>query len=310
MELTYKILWFENEPRWIKSKIDEISNIVENENFIFEVNTFKKEEDFTGNYNDYDFILVDLKLNDGTKGTKIIQDIRSGECYTDVLFYSQEGEEKLRQEIIKESLEGVFFCHREDFLEEFKKIFLKTLKKVQHPNNLRGLVMAETCDLDKLKKKILKEYFSLNHSKQLELEQKIHEKIEEFIKQNIDRINHYRKELFSINVEKSKERSEKAILEMIDESFFDFSKKARTIKNLIEFMGLDIDFDFEDYNSSIIEKRNKLAHEPEKITNGKIYFKDLCFTQDECRLIRKDIRRYKTLLEKILSIIESKKTKK
>lgn len=299
MKLSYAILWFEDIPEWVKMIMPKIKEIIEKENFDFDFESYEQDGDFNGDLNKFDFILVDYKFG-GKNGAELINEIREGNCYTDVLFYSKDGAEDLMKEITKLGLNGIFYCHRDDFLKEFEKIFQKSLKKIQHPNNLRGLVMAETADLDKLKKKILKEYFNLEHNKKEEFEKEIHKKIEDFLKDSLDKINSYRVQKLILTEDPNQGSERKDILKLIDERFFDLSKKARSIKNLIDFLELNLNFNFGEYDEKIISKRNKLAHEPEdQREDGSIYFKDLCFNQEECRKIRKDIKEYKLLLESL-----------
>jgi len=276
----------------------DIQKLVEDENFEFEYTICRKGEDFNGDYGDYDLILMDYELANRSKGSDIIQEIRD-DFYVDILFYSQHSVKTLKEQIFEKGLSGIFYCHRDDFIEEIKNIFAENMKRIQHPNNLRGLIMAETSDLDKLKKKILHKYFSLSHDKKEEFEEKIHKKIESHISDNIKKLNLYRTckyELKKMDLEGNKE---KEIQFLIDDPLFEFSKKGMAIVNLIEFLESRQIFNFKEYSEDIISKRNKLAHEPEIFDGENIMFGTLIFSLDECKRIRGDIRKYKSILESL-----------
>ncbi len=298
MKLSYKILWFENESSFEDLHLQDIKRLVEKESFEFEHKLCRKRDDFKGRYKDYDLILIDYKLTGAKNGYEIIEEIRK-DCYGDILFYSQRPIKELKDEIIKRILSGVFYCHRDDFFEEFKKIFDENMKRIHHPNNLRGLVMAETSDLDKLKKKILKKYFELTHEKKDEFEEKIHRKIEKHISESIGKLNSYRVCKYEFKKLELEGRREKEIESLIDDPIFEFSKKARAIVNLIGLLNLNLIFDFRDYNEKIISKRNDLAHKPEEEIDGIVVFGSLKFDIEECRQIRKDIIKYKKIMEEL-----------
>jgi hypothetical protein len=66
-------------------------------------------------------------------------------------------------------LDGVFCAHREEFLDKFEKLFNANIRKVEDVNNLRGLVMAETADLEEIKDEIIKLYDKHNNIKKDEI---------------------------------------------------------------------------------------------------------------------------------------------
>ncbi len=88
---------------------------------------------------------------------------------------------------------------------------------------------------------------------------------------------------------------------MVDNLIYDSYKKARTVHKIT-----GDEFTFENYIQDIIRKRNVLAHEKEQIRgNGTQFLKysdgtPLEFSEDHCVQIRKDIQKYKRILEEIL----------
>ena len=125
MRIEYKILWIDDTPEWVESQVDDI-------------------------------IAVDCNLSDDEKGIDALNLIRQEKIYTEILFYSQTGEQKLREEMQQNNqVEGVYFASRTNFLEKIEKLIDTTIRKTQEINNLRGLVMAETSIVDNLIKNIL-----------------------------------------------------------------------------------------------------------------------------------------------------------
>lgn len=304
MRLKFYILWFENEPEWINSRIDDIKDIVEDHGFEWVDPTIcKKEEEFIGDYNDYDIILMDYSLVHGIRGGKtgadIINKIRLKGSFTNILFYSQHGELNLRKEIADKGLDGVFCLHRDDFLDSFEKIFKTNIKKIEDVNNLRGLVMAETSDLDNLKEEIIRIYDKANCEKKKTITKKILEKMVKFHNEN--------KELLDSKNE------ETPFEELID--FFDLYKKGYVVHK-INCKGTPIvDFELSKFLEEIIEKRNLLAHVKEKViedASGKKTIlesekngKKLIFSHAEATKIRKDITRYRNELKKLKKTLEN-----
>jgi DNA-binding NarL/FixJ family response regulator len=321
MNLDYNILCLDDMPDWIKQKEDDIKGILENENFEFKegtieyVNSDNEFKNISSLYDDYDLILVDFDLSrtdlgkGGRSGIDIIQSIRDGDHYTDILFYSSKSHSDLRIEIANKNIEGVYCVSRDNhsFLEKLERIFLNSIKKVQNLNNLRGLVMAETSDLDILKQKIIKKIINGDSTKKIDLIKNIKNTIYKSIFTNLRKLKKYDSK--SINKDKlntiledlqesdkiafikskldtfsSDDLSEEDLLilfnneidmYLIEEFFFDFDKKRHTIDKIINLFEIDKEFDKELYKEKIQDIRNDLAHKesrngnPEKLVKGK-----------------------------------------
>jgi len=298
MRLKFYLLWFENENEWIDSKIDSIKEIIEEHGFEWvPPKICKNEEEFTGNYDEYDMVLMDYALTqgrtDGKTGANVIKSIRSKECLTTILFYSQYGEKKLREEIANRFLDGIFCADREGFLEKFEDLFVSSIKKIEDVNNLRGLVMAETADLEGTKEEIIDLYDSISCPKKKEITKEI--------LSNVRNSNDSTKKFLD---SKSEDSPFKEILHLLD------LYKKSTIVHKINSRGESIcDFLHEKFDEEIIQKRNLLAHVKEKIIendSGKEIIleseksgKKLIFSQEEAKKIRKAICNYKKELEKL-----------
>ncbi len=304
MKLKFYLLWFENEPEWVESKIDTIKEIVEEYGFEWtQPNICKKKEEFSGDYNDYDIILMDYKLvngnTEGQTGANIIEKIRSSECFTNILFYSQNGEDDLRKEISLKNLDGVFCVNRGDFIEKFEKLFINNIKKIEDVNNLRGLVMAETADLEKVKEEIIELYDSINCSHKKGITKKV-------ILNMVDSNNKGKTFLDSKNEDTPFE-------ELLD--YLDLHKKSIIIHRINNRTSPLCEFNHKEFNENIIVKRNLLAHVREKIVEDasgrRIILESekngdkLIFSQSEAKKIRIDISKYRDELEKLRAFLVS-----
>ena len=307
MKLTYKILWIEDKPETIigkrKALIKYLRDIKGFDVDIVDANTFEgfeKEVGYDG-LKVYDLLLVDLDLGneiDTNDGNAIITKIRDDKIYTEIIFYSA-NYDALHTKLQQNPIEGIFTSPRKDITIKAQAIIDVTLNKVQDVNNLRGLIMAEVAELDRLKKNIIKRY----SSQELDDRFKKYIKTDVFnqLKENVEKYDYLLKDddsYKSMNLE-----------HLVDELIYDSAKKARTvykIKRNIETCQ-DIDYTLKEYESCIIDKRNILAHEEEKTdpSDGSKYLTDLKnkgilkLTEDECVKIRKDIRKYKKVLIEI-----------
>jgi len=304
MKIEYHILWFEDDPKpYFKKRIE---GYLEDLGFIPVFDKRAKLPSEEINFKKYNLVLLDFHLSNEKTTQTILKKISEKDYYSEIIFYSNKG---LFNDFIKENLElfeGVFWHFTdEDLAEKVKGVIDLTLKKFQDVNNLRGLVMAETSDLDKLKKEIFSEYFKLDHEGREEFQNIIFNLIEKSISGNYKKIKKYQKKRIKIEEEELGEEFGKTIFNLIEDFIFDFHKKGRCIKELIELLSSQNTFDFHDYEAKIINKRNKLAHEPEREENGIMYFGDLEFTPEECKNIRRDTQEYNALLTKLLSEIKA-----
>lgn len=154
MNLKYRILWVEDERDWVASEIEFIKSFLEQHGFTLEYENPEKYEDLE--FSKFDIIIVDYNLANDEEGQDVIEKIRNKELYTEILFYSQDGEDKLRKIIAeKEGIDGVYCSSKNNCITKLKKLIYTTIRKTQDLNNLRGLVMAETSELDEMMKRIL-----------------------------------------------------------------------------------------------------------------------------------------------------------
>ena len=287
----------------IRGRKRVISNYIRDEKgFELEINeilTFEQFKETVGfeSLKDYDLLLVDLNLDDNESGdgNKIIEEIRNNDIYTEIIFYSSHYEHLIN--LLKENrTEGIFTSERNQIDTKAKKIIDVTLHKIQDVNNLRGLIMAEVAELDRLKKNIIQKF---NKEADSDFRKYIKEDVFSKIKEDLESLK------CLVKVEESECSHDEINLEELQNNFFyDSFKKSRTVNKIKSKKCKQIDFKHEDYRKDVIAKRNVLAHQKEDEDSfGKFLLYPngdrLEFTEEHCIKIRKDIKKYKILLEDI-----------
>lgn len=288
MTLDYKILWIDDHEDFFRNHEDFIKEHLEEKGFEAQIIKHKSLHDYLEHDDNkaeqikYDLFLVDLNLDNGHTGNEIIEKIRSNKVLTDIIFYSTNLAD-VRRSVNDNNIEGVFVTSRnqDDFEEKVTDVIDVTIKKVQDVNNLRGLIMAEVAELDRIKERILVQYSTIKSDRS----------IESYILEKL-------KKSYDDNLKKVESHAEKSITEIIDNLYVDSDKKARAVKKI------NSSFDESAYRVSILKKRNFFAHieESDGVDERGIVCKvigDIPFTEENCINIRKEIKKYKGILTAI-----------
>jgi DNA-binding NarL/FixJ family response regulator len=299
MNLDYKILWFEDQKTYFDSITSFVQEVVENLgfNFIQPTNEINGNNIDTIKFEDYDLIIMDLKLANNQKGSELLNRIRGNEIYTEVVFYSSDGESAVREALREYEIDGVYCSsrQREDFIYKIEKVIHTTVKKVQDVNNMRGLIMAGTSDLDGIMKDIIEVILK---SDKTDTKKALVENIFKDVESSItEKSGKFEKWKSSTNIDKL----------MSDTMMFDASKKINAIQLLLDLVESEISKEYkdskfkEDYSKEINYYRNIFAHvKVETDANGKKKLmsknNEVEFTHDFCLDIRKNLIKYNSLL--------------
>lgn len=302
MKIDYNIIWFEDIQDWYESMVPFVEEYLEEKGFNLITDRRENGKDIEKLFenNDFDLVLIDYKLKDTELGDRIIDKIREFSIFTNIVFYSNDGEKKLRKLLQERSVEGVYCANREG--EQFReKVFLVidlAIKKVQDINNMRGLVMATTSELDLAMLDII----SLK-SENLKAEEK--QKYQEKIKSRF--------------VEKLKERV--SSIEKIDaqKEFAELLQKLESYHRWIAVKGICEDSEVlkeykkivDEYDKEVIKIRNNMAHLREEVDDkgNKILKstlsneKDFIFNDTNCINIRSNLKKYAETFNKIIKLV-------
>jgi hypothetical protein len=310
MRIDYKILWVEDVKTWYEDSKGLIEDYLDDLGFVIESKHCKtfddvKEEYALNQLKDYDILFVDFSLAgspDGDEIIKFIRDQKDSPILTDVLFYSNDIE-SVRSSIRKYDFEGVYTSHRRDFIGKAEQVIETTVKKVQEVNTMRGLIMAETSELDHLMLEIITKYISKKEEgKSQELADYVFEKAEEFCNKNTLQFTGY--------------KNNSDIIGLINSGLFHSMVKAKSIQKLVKLMGdkafNDLKNFTQDYNKDVIVVRNNFAHVKEetddKTGNKKLVShidgNDIEFTNESCIDIRKVLIQYSERLNELNRVIQ------
>lgn len=319
MDIFYRILWYEDNKDWYNSMSGRVQKTIKEFDLIPQID-YKKIPEINIQEiqnNNYDLIIVDYKLtNKGVNGDKVIEEIRSGNIYTDVIFYSEDGDQ-LKDIFIKKGLEGVFITTRntQQFIAKIKDVTYKNLRRALNPVNLRGIVMDNTSEFDTEMKEItLRTWNLLSEENKLEIDRYIKKDLLEDSIQDLNKI--YEKYINDENL---------IIYEVIEDRIFDSSKKSRLLNKI---MNLDEEFCkelnkifkklsaskdnfYKSYCDEVIKYRNALAHAKKTERENDIYIgkydgADIRFDKELCNKVRKNLIKYNNIFNELYKYIEEK----
>ncbi len=329
MNLKYKILWFEDDEDVI---LEDTGPLIKDFLFAqgFQLDVIHKLNGETLNElvkdKSYDLIVTDLNLGEHETGDVLIDHIRDGNILTEVLLYSANANEINRIVEDKGWIERASFCvGLGNLTEKLKKIISLTIKKNQDVNNTRGLVIAETIDLESKIEKIIVTYFlsaaeEIIDEKKKMLLKKIHFKkvkqheadIDEIKKINFTEIN----TLIDKNI-LTASNSFDAIHSILKDRLkeINVSLSARDLsKELKEELELkkkgisSIKEELNNFREEVLKIRNTLAHVKEEIDDDGISFLNsvnhdgtiIKFDNEKYIEIRKNLRKHSTNLDNII----------
>lgn len=302
MDLSYKVLWVEDEAIWAASVETSLREVIEERYGLIYKKTIIDHSDNSINYRDYDLILMDFNLSDGeggNTGDKIIRHIREIDVLTDVVFYSAKGPAFIKGKAAELGLEGVYFSDRDkdQFIDKVSKVIESTIRKIQDLNNLRGLVMAEVSELDIEMDEIIKSYF-INAER---------------MKIFHDHVTKKREDTVHSRLKSSLECDKQCVFITRDMRISDIDtdsyQKMLAVHQILKredpenTLGHNGQFSIS-YNKEIIAHRNNLAHcKSAKDDDGnellKTFNGDVVYTGETFREIRVNIRKYRTLFQKL-----------
>ncbi len=332
MDLTFRIIWFEDVDEWYNTTSRRVTRYIKDKNFKVEIVRVKKASGFDlGEHQlqNYDLLIVDYELEkiheqDGIKriyGTEIIRMIRECNFFNDVLFYSSHGFDVIANVMKQEGLQGVFIADRNngEFLEKVKLLIDKAVRRADNLINIRGVVMDTTSDFDNKIRDLISIIWPILGDKETKIANDIKKKI---LKDNIktaEKLDEKYPEITAENIDDLlKERDFSAIRQARLLSWCIESNDALKMK-LQEFLktflklknGEEQTRFFDIYNTDIIVYRNALAHVKNtpsvdsEVIIGEIDGQLVRFDRELCDRLRKKLLQYDTVLDYLYDYVES-----
>lgn len=317
MRIKYNILWVDDRKEtFLRAEYDK--QLIDYVNSLFfephltmceSVDEAKKALDVQP----YDVIFSDYNISDSKsdeQGNDFIKYVRDKNVNTEILFYS--AMDTLPSMGINRisfySFSGQQGAYKK-LLEQMEILINLTIEKLNDITALRGLVMAETSELDRYMEEICLDYFVSNQS---DLSTKTFEDIllglETDYKNNLKKSEQCDKKCLH------KIRQKKDVHEIITHLTFDSSRKARAINSIISAESYPVEYDFySTYLTEIINIRNLLAHSYSYIKDNGVEIliskkdgKNIEFNEDSIRELRRNILKFENLFTDIKQYIKDK----
>ncbi len=311
MKLDYNILWVDDriKERPFQRILEQTKVFLLDQYFkcnIIEAEDYNQFKEKFSSKTEFDIIITDYSLNEGTFGSQVIDFIRDSQHnFTEVFFYSANSD--LKDIKLFSSNRITFFqLTGGDYKElenEILEVINQTIKKFQHIVSMRGMIIQETSTLDvsmsdlavKVLKSDLVNFIEQNPTVQLE----------KILKGFFDNIQKNALE------KHTKAFSNKLSNVIKDDIIFNTGEKINIIGLFIDELiekGFKLDKFTDDYKSSINKVRNNFAHavlESDPDT-GRQFFKkgDFTFDEESCRDIRKSILKHKDNIENLQQLIK------
>jgi CheY-like chemotaxis protein len=288
MKLDYNILWVDDriKERPFQKIIEETKGFLSNQYFncnIIEAEDFNEFVEIFSKKKEFDIIITDYSLNEGTFGSEVIDFIRDSEHnFTEIFFYSANDNVK-DIKLFSNNRITFFQLTGGDYKElesEIIEVINQTIKKFQNIVAMRGMIMHETSSLDLKMEEIVR--------KQLK-NPSLKEHITPLLETIFDNIFQSASEKYK----RAEKRNAKEILG--DNVLFNSSQKIFALGAILEIM--EEENFASKYNEEVILIRNQFAHSELRQNNeGKEYFKvkgeEIYFDKELCKKIRYDLNNY------------------
>ncbi|KFC19314.1 hypothetical protein [Chryseobacterium sp. FH1] len=305
MKINYSILWLDDKKSDIieDNYAEELQDFIFNEGFEPTINLVSNEEEFFKNLNDsYDLILTDYHLNESGEsardGDKIIEEVREKNVYTEIMFYSAQGDvaDTIKKDRITfvDTRKITGTVHYEKIIEKAKELFLLTVKKFQHIVPMRGLLIQEASNLENDMLEIIVKY----------LQKKDSQNVKDAIYTSL--ISFYGEKHRKATDYKDKNSIGKILK---DPLLISSAQRAIAISQILDDEGVE-NF-IEELKNDIIKMRNEFAHakyvKDEETGNESFITKsgELIFDAELCKKIRLDLIKHKKNITDLDIHIES-----
>lgn len=332
MDLTFRIIWFEDVDEWYNTTSRRVSKYIKDRNFKVEIMRIEKASNFDlkeHQLQNYDLLIVDYELekiyeHNGVKsiyGTEIIRMIRDGNFFNDILFYSSHGFDVINGVMKQEGLQGVFIADRnnDEFLEKVQLLVDKAIRRADNLINIRGVVMDTTSGFDNKIRDLISIIWPILGDEETKIANDIKKKILGDNIKTAEKLDEKYPEINSTNIDALlNERDFSAIrqarlLSWCIESNDVLKKKLQ--ENLKKYLQLNNGAEqgkfYELYKDDIILYRNALAHVKNtpsidsKVIIGEVDGKSVIFDQELCDQLRKKLLNYESVLDDLYEYIES-----
>lgn len=148
MSLSYTILWVDDNPKTVASKVNQISLFLKEEGFKPKITQLENGSGITPHLRDplLDLIITDYSIHPRLNGKQLAERIRRSESMVDIILYSQRPGTDLYKEV--GTLDGVYISHRDGLEDKIKDVIKNTIRRTHRVSNMRGIVISEAIDIE------------------------------------------------------------------------------------------------------------------------------------------------------------------
>ena len=152
MNLTFGICWIEDQAS--EAEVQAVEDAVRHCGFEPELERIESQEDIQAfaqrqeHYQDYDLILLDLRLGAGLHGDELAPRVRGQFRSTPILFYSAEEVDALRRRMAERLVEGVYCAHRAGLPERVGELVSDLTPALNRLSGMRGLAARVVAECD------------------------------------------------------------------------------------------------------------------------------------------------------------------
>ena len=303
MNCDFNILWFEDEIGWFNASKRAVSELLESHNLKVEIHR-KNGGDFDDSLigNDYDLILMDYKLATDITGEKIIEQIRSHDILTDILFYSSQYKEMLESiKSLSPPIDGIYYTDRDEpeFYDKLESLINKIVRRSEDIVNLRGFVLDHSCDFEVRICLILEMCWVLFTDMQ-------REKLDVFTRKLICKLNDKRIDEYYQILKKDDARLYPAAVK--PNSLLAHTEKLKLLEQVLQILSEEYDFEITgkhvDFRNNFVHDfsnyRNPLGHMKGKDDSIRIRGQNVKVDSNLHRQLRATIHEY----DYLISVIE------
>ncbi len=303
MKLDYKVLWIDDRinERQYQDMVKGLEKYLSEEEF-FNVTIIPIEDtdDFEKLLNDeFDLIITDYNLGE-KNGDYIIQYTRSKGILTEIFFYSANSQLSLLNGLINNSRVTYHQMtnpngYRELF-SEIRSLVDLTIKKFHHIISMRGMVMAETSEIDVIMEEVLKSLLLEESEEKNKAKKTVKDK---YIESSNDALKKFG------NINEIKE------LDILLRKIGAYHRWRAINRNCPDDLKETFKHILEKYNDDIMKVRDVLAHakyfkegELEFLQNFDPEANPHTFDSAKCKEIRKNLNIYKDQLLKFQNAVK------
>lgn len=152
MNLTFGICWIEDQAS--DAEVEAVEEAVRGNGFEPQIERVEDQPDIESishrqhHFQDFDLILLDLRLGDGLRGDDLAPEIRQAFRSTPILFYSAQDEDSLRRMMAAKLVEGAYCAHRDRLSIRVGELVSDLSPALNRLSSMRGLAARIVAECD------------------------------------------------------------------------------------------------------------------------------------------------------------------